>query len=131
MSSSVCNSPSGTKSPSAWSEHIAGEGHVFLPHQNVKSRAGPRKMFTHTSRRVGLGHCWNSGALERALSQLCFNAATVRADDNNFAVLHSSILRPPMRERLSLTLLLWNHVAGRPAVLGFLSKGEPTVWHAK
>ncbi len=83
---------------SGWSEHIARHGCVFLAHQNFKPCAGPRKVFTHSSRRVSLNHCLNAGTFERALGQVRHKAATIRLDDNKLSVLHSSILCPDERE---------------------------------
>jgi hypothetical protein len=51
------------------SEHFARRSGVVLPHQNLKPWAGPRKVFTHSSRRVGLNHCLNTGIFEHALGQ--------------------------------------------------------------
>ena len=39
-----------------WREHIARDSYLFLAHQNLKPRAGPRKMFTHSSSRVSPDH---------------------------------------------------------------------------
>jgi len=66
--------------------------YVFLAHQDLKPRAGPRKVFTHSSRRVSPDHCLNAGIFERALGQVRLGAATIRLDDNKLTVLHSSII---------------------------------------
>ncbi len=80
-----------------WSEHIVRPSCVFLAHQNLKPRAGPRKVFTHSSRRVSLHHCLNASIFERTLGQVRLSATTVRLDDNKPSVLHSNIIRPDER----------------------------------
>ena len=72
-------------------------GCLFLAHQNLKPRAGPRKVFTHSSRRVSLYHCLNASIFERTLGQVRLSATTVRLDDNKLSVLHSNIVRPEER----------------------------------
>jgi hypothetical protein len=52
-----------------WSEHIARRSCVFLAHQNLKPRAGPRKVFAPSSRSVSPDHCLNAGIFERALAK--------------------------------------------------------------
>ncbi len=74
-------------------------GCVFLAHENSKTRAGPRKVFTHSSRRVSLDHGLDAGIFERALGQVRLSAATVRLDDHKLRVLHSSIICADERER--------------------------------
>ncbi len=80
-----------------WGEHITRLGCLFLAHQNFKPRAGPRKVFTHSSRRVSLYHCLYASIFERTLGQVRLSAATVRLDDNKLSVLHSNIIRPDER----------------------------------
>jgi hypothetical protein len=70
------------------------DGCLFLAHQNFKPCAGPRKVFTHSSRRVSLDHCLNASIFERAFGQVRLGAATVRLDDSKLSVRHSSIICP-------------------------------------
>ena len=72
---------------------------VFLADKNSKPRAGPRKVFTHTSRRVCLDHCLDAGIFKRALGQVRLTAGTVRLRDDKLSVLHSRIICPDERER--------------------------------
>jgi hypothetical protein len=78
-----------------WSEHFARRGRVFFAHHNLKSRAGPRQVFAHSSRRVTPDHCRNAGIFERALGKVRFRAATVGLDGNEvWVLLHSGIVCP-------------------------------------
>ena len=93
------------------SEYIARHGCVFLPHQNLKPRAGPRKVFTHSPCRVSLDHCQNSGIFERALGQVRLRAATVRSGDNKFSVLHSLNYMP--NEGIGFLVLMSGNATSR------------------
>jgi hypothetical protein len=77
-----------------WSEDITRLGCIFLAYQDLKSRAGPCKVFAHPSRSVTLDQCLNAGTLERALGQVRLRAGTVLHDDNKLGVVHSGIVRP-------------------------------------
>ena len=77
-----------------WSEGFLRHGCVSLAHQKSKPRAGPRKAFTHSPRRVGLDHCLNAGAVERALGQVRLSAATERLDDHKLRMLHRKYYMP-------------------------------------
>jgi hypothetical protein len=84
---------------SGWSEDFLRNHCVFVAHQKSKPRAGPRKVFTHSSRRVSLDHCLNASTFERALGQVRLSAATVRFDDHKLGVLHHSIICPDEWDR--------------------------------
>ena len=90
-----------------WSENFLRHGCVFLAHQNSKPRAGPRKVFTHSSRRVSLDHCLDAGIFERAFGQVRLSAATVGLDDHKFRVVHRNIISPDVGERSARHALGW------------------------
>ncbi len=81
-----------------WSEDIARLGCVFLAHQDFKPRAGPCKVFAHSSRGITLDHCLYAGTFERALGQVRLRTSTVVLDDDKLGVVHGSIVRPEERE---------------------------------
>ena len=104
-----------------WSKHIARNGCIFLAHENLKPRAGPRKVFTHSSRRVSFDHCLNASIFERAPSQVRLSAATERLDDNQFSVLHSGIICPDERERWLRHPSGFSAYAANPSFAAFLN----------
>jgi hypothetical protein len=56
-------------------------------------------MLAHSSCRIALNYCGNSGFFERASDQLRFWAAAARLYDNKLGVLHGSIIAAVGLER--------------------------------
>src|ERR1700747_2757041 len=91
-STSVWELAPGLLPPYAGSGSTSRRDCIIFAHQNLESRAGPRKVFTHSSRSVSLDDCLNAGFFQRALGQLRLGAATARPHDNKLGVLHSTII---------------------------------------